>query len=111
MSFKAHVQSDIKDTFLNLSEFSDLQDFAYNGTHYKIPIAVDSDVTDDRKILVDDFGEGVVQIDLILYVSLDDLGLVPEKDVSVEFEQERFVIQRVDNEYGMLAIYLRRRSQ
>jgi len=93
MSFKAMVESDLKNVFLNSDEFAELHDVVYDGVTYKdISIALSGIKEKDRRQLVSDHLSGLHLATDVMYCAKADLnGIVPEKDTRIKINDEDYM--------------------
>ena len=110
--FKNMVQADIKNVFLNDSEFAELHTVIYDGVTYKdIPIVMSGIKEKDRQQLVWDHVQGLYFVTTVIHCAASDLGgVVPEKGMKIkindgDFFREFYVASSV-NEMGMLRVEL-----
>lgn len=110
MDFKTQLLKDLS-VFHNPSEFAVMTKIWYGGMHYTIPIVIDHEEATDRKRLRDDHAEGIHQIDATVYISFNDLGIVPEKGCTIEIEEagavKLYEIMKSDYEDGEIILELR----
>ena len=90
MSFKTAVSDDIKNVFLNLSEYAEKRTILYDGeTYTDIPIVLTGLKEQDRRQLASDHAQGLYQITSVLHCSLADLDDVqPEKGKPIKINDE-----------------------
>lgn len=109
MDFKAQILKDLK-VFHNPGEFGTMTNIWYCGERYTVPIVIDHEAAQERKKKIDDHGEGINQIEALVYMSLDDLGFVPKKDRTIEIEEAGAVnmyrITKADHEDGEIILEL-----
>ena len=86
MDFKTQIIQDLS-TFHNPGEFAEMTNIWYCGSHYTVPAVMDHVTVEDRKKTVYDHGEGINKVEALLYISMSDLGFVPQKGQSLEMEQ------------------------
>lgn len=108
MNFKAQVDQDIKQVFHNSGEFAEIRKFYIDGEPKEAKVVLDYSEYNDRKKARNDYVEGLFNVDLIMHISLADLGKVPRKGQEIEIDYECYNIGKVKNEMGELTIYLER---
>lgn len=105
MNFKAQITSDIKKVFHNSKEFAEVQEIYYNGKIIKATVVIDYSEENEKKA-----GNGNVESlfsnDLLVFISLEELGKVPRRGQEIEINGEIYLITKVKNEVGELVIYL-----
>ena len=106
MNFKAQLDKDLKNVFHDTGVFADKVKFYYDDKPYNIPVVLDYAEYTDRKKTVSDHAEGLFSVDLIMFVSLEDLKKVPRKGQEIEIGKEIYNIEKVKNEAGELTLYL-----
>ena len=106
MNFKAQLDKDLKNVFHDTGAFADKVKFYYDDKPYNIPVVLDYAEYTDRKKTVSDHAEGLFSVDLIMFVSLEDLKKIPRKGQEIEIGKEIYNIEKVKNEAGELTLYL-----
>lgn len=106
MNFKQQLDNDIKRVFHNKKEFAEVKKIVYEGKILKVSAITDYSEIAERKKAGSDNAEGLFSNDLLLFVSLEELGKVPRRGQEVELEGEIYEITKVKNEMGELTIYL-----
>lgn len=106
MDFKAQLGKDLKNVFHDTGVFAEEVEFYYDDIPYNIPVVLDYAEFTDRKKTVSDHAEGLFSVDLIMFVSLEDLKKVPRKGQEIEMGKEIYQIEKVKNEAGELTLYL-----
>lgn len=111
-SFKDMVQADIKNVFLNTSEFAEPHTIIYDGKTYEnVPIVMTGIKEKDRRQLVRDHVQGLFLVTSVMHCAASDLGgVVPEKGRRIkindgDFFREFYVGSSV-NEMGMIRVEL-----
>ena len=85
-SFREQMEKDLK-AFHNPAEFAVMSTVRYDGKCYTVPVITDHETIQDRERLADDHAEGVNRIRAKVFISLADLGTVPEKGCIIEIGQ------------------------
>ncbi len=116
MSFKDMVARDIKNVFLNTSEFAEKRTLEYDGERYEdIPIVLSGLKEKDRRQLVSDHVQGLYLVSLVLHCAIEDLGgRQPEKGARIKINDEEggggffreFYVASSVCELGMLRVEL-----
>ena len=106
MNFKEQIERDLLSVFHNSREHADVLEFWIAGKRYKGPVILDDGGAQDRKKLADDHAEGIFTVDLVLYVPLSILQVVPKKGQTVEIREDAFTITKVHTEAGEIVLYL-----
>ena len=70
MNFKAQVERDLTAVFHNAREHADVMEFWIDGVRYKGPVIIDDGGAQDRKKPSTDHVDGLVLVDLVVYVPL-----------------------------------------
>lgn len=68
MNFKAQVERDLTAVFHNAREHADVMEFWIDGVRYKGPVIIDDGGAQDRKKPSTDHVDGLVLVDLVVYV-------------------------------------------
>lgn len=98
MSFKDQVNSDIKNVFLNTSEFADT--ISYNGD--EIAVVQDNDTLERKKMSNDSYSQG----NLLVYAAVSDFKTKPSTKDAVKYNDRKVQIIKVDEEDGMYELTL-----
>lgn len=85
-SFKEQMEKDLR-TILNPAEFGVMSEVRYRGRCYTVPVVIDRESAKGRKRMADDHAEGINRIEAIIFISLVDIGTVPEKGCMIEIGQ------------------------
>lgn len=110
--FKNMVQADIKNVFLNSSEFADLHTIIYDGETYEdVSLVMTGIKESDRPALVGDRVQGLYLVTTVVHVAVSDLGgRVPEKGMKFKINDgdffEEYYVASCNNDLGMLRIEL-----
>jgi len=107
-NFKAQLERDIKNVFMNLDEFAEIKEIRYNGNCYKIPVVIDSAGAKDRQKTAKDNAEGIFAVDVVMYVAHSDLQVMPKQGQKIKVDNKMFEIVSVADEMGELVLGLRR---
>ena len=82
----------------------------YNGRKYTLPVIIDHEEARERQKLKEDHAEGINQIEALMYISLEDMGVVPQRGCTIEIEEagaERlYEILKSDYEDGEIILEL-----
>lgn len=106
-NFKDQLKRDISDVFHNADEFAEAVEIKYNGRVYNdIPIVVDSDVAKERTKASGDNSEGVYTVDLTVFVSFEDLEIVPRKETPITIDGVEYSIVNVAFNAGEITLDL-----
>ena len=107
MNFKAQLERDLARVFHNSAEHADVIEFWISGTRYKGPVILDDGGAQDRKMpSTTDHVDGLVLIDLVMYVPLHILNRAPKKGERVEIGDSLYRISKVHPEAGEIVLYL-----
>ena len=117
MSFKDSVEADIKNVFLNSSEFASPRSVKYNGVIYnKIPVLLTKTKEMERPVPSGDNAQGVHLVSAVAHIALTDMdGVLPEQKQSIDIEDgtamggifyQRFNIITSDLGMGMICLEL-----
>lgn len=106
MDFKAQVERDLEVVFHNSAEHADDLEFWIDGTRYKGPVIIDDGGAQDRKKPSADHVDGIVLVDLVMYVPLYLLKTIPQKGLNVEIGDDIYTITKVHPEAGEVVLYL-----
>lgn len=112
-AFKDMVERDIKNVFQNTDEFAELHTVVYDGTTYSnIPIILDFTTQQarngDRYQSSSDHAEGIYLISTTMYAAYSDMQCVPEKDMNIWIDDDKYYIQTSSCEMGQIALGLER---
>ena len=108
MSFKDTIKNDIKNVFLNLSEFADMH--TLNGK--EIQLVIDDDML-DGEVNVKMHGStqytssGLYSGGIAIYVSRDDFGK-PKPNSLLELDGKRYIVISSSEQDGMLKIVIQK---
>lgn len=101
--FKTVVQNDIKNCFLNVSEFSDI----HKINDKSMPAMLDDNEANDREIKYIGYGNnGMYKQKRLLYVSASDYGDMPAAGNALKLDGQMYRIFDVSSEAGIYAITL-----
>lgn len=92
MDFKTQILKDLI-VFHNPEEFATMTRIWYRDICYTIPIIIDHETTKDRKTLVNDHAEGINFAEALVYISFDDLGVIPKKGHYIEIEEASVIYE------------------
>lgn len=106
MNFKAQVERDIKTVFHNSDEHADVVVFHYDGKRYKAPVIMDYTGAVERTKRFNDYGQGIFLVDVVMYVSFEDIKVIPRKDRTIEIGDDVFTIKKVEHEAGEIVLHL-----
>lgn len=100
-AFKDAVQADVKRVFLNALEFADMH--RINGA--LVRAMVDRDVLKERpRLRIEEYAEGVFREELLVYVATGDLPRVPVRGEIFRLDDERYLVEEVAENMGVLEI-------
>jgi len=106
MNFKETMANDIKNVFHNSNEFAEMKDVSYNGRQYNIPVILDHTKAKDRTQSSGDHSEGIFLMDIVAYISYEDLKLMPKKGRTIDIGDESYTINTAANEDGEIILGL-----
>lgn len=106
MNFKEQVERDLTAVFHNGAEHAEVLEFWIAGTRYIGPVILDDGGAQDRKKPSTDHVDGLVLVDLVMYVPLSLLKTVPQKGFRVEIGDDFYTITKVHPEAGEIVLYL-----
>lgn len=99
--FKDAIASDIKAVFLNSLEFAD----EHNINGNPVVCVVDRDVIKERNAKTySEYAEGVYLEQIMIFVAKDDLSRVPVKGEMLRLDGQRYLVDEVSENMGMLEI-------
>ena len=109
MDFKAQIKEDLK-TFHNPGEFAEMTDIWYQGDLYTVPAVIDHLTEADRQKPGGDHAEGIYRVEAMLYISHEDIGIVPQKGREIEIEEagavNTYTIEKSSYEAGEIILEL-----
>lgn len=109
MDFKAQIIEDLK-TFHNPGEFAEMTDIWYQGDLYTVPAVIDHLTEADRQKPGGDHAEGIYRVEAMLYISHEDIGIVPQKGREIEIEEAGavncYTIEKSSYEAGEIILEL-----
>lgn len=111
MNFKEQADQDIRNVFNNSGEFAEVIECYLDDTPIKAKVVLDYSEYNDRKKAgrsEKDNVEGLFNVDLIMYISLESLEKTPRKGQELEINNEIYTIGKVKSEMGELILYLER---
>lgn len=117
MSFKDSIEADIKNVFLNSSEFASNRSIRYDGiTYSNIPILLTKTKERERTVPSGDNAHGIHLVSAVVHIALSDMnGVLPEQKQSIYIEDgiavggiffRRYKIITSDLEMGMINLEL-----
>jgi len=117
VSFKESVEADIKNVFLNSSEFASVRSIRYNNVIYSnIPILLTKTKEMERPVPSGDNAQGIHLVSAVAHIALSDMnGVVPEQKQNIYIEDgtaiggiyyQRYKIITSDLEMGMINLEL-----
>lgn len=109
-AFKDAIAADIHDTFLNALEFADLHNI--NGTD--INCVVDENTLEDRSNRSSEgtgYVDGVFVKRVLLFVAESDLPRVPVRGELLRLDGERYLVDDVATNAGVLEIRIEANEQ
>lgn len=92
--------------FHNSREHADVVEFWIDGIRYKGPVIIDDGGAQDRKKPSTDHVDGLILVDLVMYVPLSLLKTIPQKDLNVEIRDCLYRITKVHPEAGEIVLYM-----
>jgi hypothetical protein len=108
MDFKYQADQDIKKVFHNSGEFAEITEFYLDNEPIVAKVVLDYSEYNDRKKAGSDNAEGLYNVDLIMYISLESLKKTPRKGQEIEINNECYTIGKVKSEMGEIILYLER---
>lgn len=111
MDFKYQADQDIKKVFHNSGEFAEITEFYLDNEPIVAKVVLDYSEYNDRKKAgrsEKDHVEGLYNVELIMYISLESLKKTPRKGQEIEINNEFYTIGKVKNEMGEIILYLER---
>lgn len=109
MDFKAQLVADMR-VFHNPEEMATLTGFWYDRKWHEAPAVLDHEAAAERQQPGGDNAPGVSKLEALVYVSLYDLGFMPERDhefaVEVAGVYQRYNIERAHHEDGEIILEL-----
>ncbi len=83
MDFKSQIAEDMK-VFHNPAEMAEIMNVYYNDKQYT-DVAIILDHTEAvKRANKEDHAQGIVQADVVAYIALTDLGIVPKQGREIE---------------------------
>lgn len=108
MNFKSQLDLDLKKIFHNSGEFAEYLEFYLDDEPIKANVILDYSEYNERSKAGSDNAEGLFNVDLIMYINLDEVSKIPRKGQQLEINNEDYNISKGKNENGELIIYLER---
>ncbi|MNW36156.1 hypothetical protein D3C74_131620 [compost metagenome] len=109
MNFKDQLAADVKNVFMNANEFAELHwwypDAENRSNGYQIEMIVELFTLDGKPV---SHAEGVSTNNAVVHVDLQSLGYVPTYGQQIFLDNYFYVVDGVDNTFGMLKITLKR---
>ncbi len=117
MSFKEMAEADIKNIFLNSSEFASIKTVRYDGATYPdIPVLLTQTKEMERQAPSSDNAQGIHLVSAVAHISSADMdGVLPEQKQFIYIEDgsalgqvffKRYKIITSDIEMGMIVLEL-----
>ncbi|MEN1985263.1 hypothetical protein [Paenibacillus hubeiensis] len=109
MNFRDQMRLDVQKTFLNPNEFSELHWWHPNADdtsrRYQVNMIVELFTLDGRPV---SHAEGISSNTAVVHVDLQALGYLPVLGQAVYLDGLYYVVDGVDNTFGMLKLTLKR---
>lgn len=109
MDFKAQLAADMR-VFHNPAEFATIAGFYYDREWHEVPVVLDHEAAADRQRPGGDNAPGVSDLEALVYISLYDLGFMPEREhkfgVKVAGVYQEYDIVRAHHEDGEIILEL-----
>ena len=109
MDFKAQLAADMR-VFHNPAEFATIAGFYYDREWHEVPVVLDHEAAAERQRPGGDNPPGQYRLEAVAYVSLYDLGFMPERDhtfaVKVAGVTQQYNIERAHHEDGEIILEL-----
>lgn len=109
MDFKAQLVADMR-VFHNPEEMATLTGFYYDRKWHEVPAVLDHEAAADRQRPGGDNAPGVSDLEALVYISLYDLGFMPEREhkfgVKVAGVYQEYDIVRAHHEDGEIILEL-----
>ena len=100
MTFKEIIAQDVKKTFLNTEEFSDMH--SING--HDMPAQIDENEQIEREKRMHQNTDGIFTNQKLVYVSADDFGKLPNQGALFILDGRRYRVVDAAGEYGIYSI-------
>ena len=104
--FKAQIERDIANVFHNKEEFADSMEVKYNGKIYDIPVVIDSESAKERVKARGDNSVGIFTFDVTVFISFNDLKIVPRKETKIVIGGVAYNIAKVAFNAGEITLDL-----
>lgn len=101
-SFKEIIVQDIKETFLNVSEFADI----HNIDGREMPVQIDDNEIIEREKKSSSHMDGVYVKQKLIYVKANVFGPLPAIGRQLMFDGKRYLVVDSTDEYGVYTITL-----
>lgn len=101
-SFKEIITHDIKETFLNVSEFADI----HNIDGREMPVQIDDNEIIEREKKSSSHMDGVYVKQKLIYVKANDFGSLPAIGRQLMLDGKRYLVMDSTDEYGVYTITL-----
>ena len=102
MTFKDIIKNDVKQTFLNVEEFSEMH--TVNG---KLMAAqIDNNEQIEREKRYNQHMDGIYVKQILMYVSAEDYGPLPKQGASVSLDKRMYRVADAISEDGVHSITL-----
>lgn len=101
-SFKEIITHDIKETFLNVSEFADI----HNIDGREMPVQIDDNEIIEREKKSSSHMDGVYVKQKLIYVKANDFGSLPAIGRQLMLDGKRYLVVDSTDEYGVYTITL-----
>lgn len=99
-AFKDIIANDVRQTFLNPDEFSDIH--KVNGK--EMPIQIDTNEQIEREKRMNQNVDGVYTNQKLIYVSASDFGAMPKQGAILNLDGKIYRVADAVDEYGIYSI-------
>lgn len=102
MTFKDIIKRDVKMTFLNTEEFSEMH--TVNGK--PMAVQIDNNEQIEREKRLNQHMDGIYVKQILMYVSAEDYGPLPKQGTSVSLDKRAYRVADAISEDGIYSITL-----
>ena len=99
-AFKEIIAGDVRRTFLNIEEFSDIH--VVNGK--EMPVQIDTNEQIEREKRMNQNADGIYLNQKLIYVAASDFGALPRQDSILRLDGKTYRVADAVDEYGVYSI-------
>lgn len=106
MNFRSILEQDRKNVFYNTNEFAESVCLTIGEREIRVTAVKDYGGMSVQRVSGRSYVPSMSRYDLTIYVTLDQLGMVPRSGCSVYVDGERYTVRQVERHDGDLVLKL-----